>query len=123
MSKHNHNEAFCLMKYRSDDGSEEEIIWNSRDGVTPFVITLESGKRAQHVDWAKDVYAPSHQPKSGNRIFIDMTKERALEIAQRNISQWSVDGTFDKYGKPDNLLEDLVESYSRPGAPDIKVVE
>lgn len=30
-----HAEAFCLMQYASKDGSEREIVWNSRDGVTP----------------------------------------------------------------------------------------
>jgi len=41
-----HAGAFCLMTYRADDGTEEEQVWNSRDGVTPFVITLRSGKAA-----------------------------------------------------------------------------
>jgi hypothetical protein len=32
--KHNHPEAFMLMEYVSEDGSETEVLWNSRDGVT-----------------------------------------------------------------------------------------
>lgn len=70
----NHGEAFCLMKYRSDDG-EEEILWNSRDGVTPFMITSRSGKRMQHVDWGNDEYAPGWKPYPGQRIFVDATRE------------------------------------------------
>jgi hypothetical protein len=70
----NHGEAFCLMKYRSDDG-EEEILWNSRDGVTPFIITSRSGKRMQHVDWQNDVFAPHWRPAAGTRYFVDATRE------------------------------------------------
>lgn len=77
-----HSEAFCLMKYRSEDHSETEILWNSRDGVTPFVIDNRAGtKRMQHIEWEKDKRDPFHQPKAGDRIFIDLTEERAREHA------------------------------------------
>ena len=52
--RYRHPEAFMIMTYRADDGIEEERIWNSRDGVTPFVITLRNGKQATHVDWGQD---------------------------------------------------------------------
>ena len=32
---HNHKEAYMLMNYRCECG-HHELIWNSRDGVTPF---------------------------------------------------------------------------------------
>jgi hypothetical protein len=116
---HKHIEAFCLMKYRSDDGTEEEIIWNSRDGVTPFVITLRSGKSATHVDWQSDVYAPDYVPKSGDRIFIDLTMEKALEYAERNLKAWKLDE-----GEWAPTVEELARSYMRDGeAPDIKEIE
>jgi hypothetical protein len=74
-----HGEAFCLMKYRSDDNSEEEILWNSRDGVTPFMITSRSGKKMSHVDWGNDVYAPHWKPPIGMRIFVDATEDLVRE--------------------------------------------
>lgn len=37
-SRHLHKEAFCLMLYRGVESGEEEWLWNSRDGVTPFII-------------------------------------------------------------------------------------
>ena len=78
-----HPEAFCLMTYKSDDGREAEVIWNSRDGVTPFVITLKSGRAGRHVEWHKDAYAPAHRPKVGDRIFRNMTRAEAKVIAER----------------------------------------
>lgn len=121
MGKHVHAEAFCLMKYVSDDGTEEEVLWNSRDGVTPFVITLRSGMQATHRDWSGDVYAPDHQPKKGDRIFVNMTEKRAEILARHNMDQWEKDGTFAKWGAVPEF-SDLVSSYYRPGAPDIEEV-
>jgi hypothetical protein len=84
MPEYQHGEAFCLMAYRADDGTEEETIWNSRDGVTPFVITLRSGKTATHVDWHRDRRVPDYQPRPGERIFVDLTEDKAREYARRN---------------------------------------
>jgi hypothetical protein len=69
LAEYKHMEAFRLMTYRSDDGTEEELIWNSRDGVTPFVIRLRSGKTATHVNWTNDRRIPDHQLKHGDRYF------------------------------------------------------
>lgn len=66
---HPYPEAFKLMAYRSDDGTETRQVWNARNGVTPFVITFPSGRRATHVNWAGDRYAPLHQPAPGDLVF------------------------------------------------------
>jgi len=114
---YNHSEAFCLMKYRSDDGEEEEIIWNSRDGVTPFVLSLRSGKTAQHVDWHEDRCVPDYVPKPGERIFIDLTPEKAEEYAKRNVKRWRRQGA---QGVPS--VREMTRSYMKDGAPDIKEI-
>lgn len=76
MTIYNHPEAFCLMKYRTDDGSEEEILWNSRDGVTPFMLRSKNGKMMHHVDWQLDYPTkPDFKPPSGMRVFVDATQE------------------------------------------------
>lgn len=85
---HVHGEAFRLMQYRSDDGTETEVIWNSRDGVTPFVITLRSGKQASHVNWNHDFYKPDFRPTIGDRIFIDLTHEIALHLAAERVEEY-----------------------------------
>lgn len=126
VTAHQHGEAFNLMVYRSDDGTEEEVIWNSRDGVTPLVITLRSGKQATHVDWHRDRYAPEHQPQPGDRIFVDLAEEKARQYARANAEKfWNmgeVMGTYasDVYESVDQLAEELAASYlERPGAPDL----
>lgn len=110
---YNHSEAFCLMKYRSDDGTEEEIIWNSRDGVTPFVISLRSGKPATHVDWKNDRCVPDYEPKTGERIFVDLTYERALEHAYLKLLR--------DFGKADaQTAKKMARDWTiRPGQPDL----
>jgi hypothetical protein len=114
---HGHAEAFKLMTYRSDDGTESETIWNSRDGVTPFVITLRSGKQATHVDWQNDRYAPDHKPAPGDRIFVDLTRERALEFARANLERYAQTGAdMAKAPSAEHLADDW---FSRPGAPDL----
>ncbi len=80
MSDYQHAEAFCLMTYRTGDGTEEERIWNSRDGVTPLLITLRSGRTAMHVDWRSDRPDPDYQPPVGSRIFVSMSKRRCRRL-------------------------------------------
>lgn len=116
-----HAEAFCLMTYQSDDGTEEEIIWNSRDGVTPFVITMKSGKTGKHINWRNDRRVLDYVPQPGERIFIDLTREKAVEYARRNLRRWEDDG-MNMMGAPTAV--DLASEYLRQeGSPDIKVVE
>ena len=121
-----HAEAFCIMTYRAEDGSgEEERIWNSRDGVTPFMVALRSGKPAQHVDWHRDEYNPDYQPPVGSRIFVDMTPERARELAERNATHYWEDAAAaykpqQQYRTKADLVQALMHSYlEREGAPDI----
>jgi hypothetical protein len=90
---HIYVEAFCLMKYQAEDGTSE-ILWNSRDGVTPFVIRLKPGAdgvalEAKHVEWNRDQYLPNFVPEVGSRIFVDLTPARAREFAERNYDEWS----------------------------------
>jgi hypothetical protein len=83
-----HSEAFCLMWYACECGHRERI-WNSRDGVTPFGFQCPSCKepKLKHVDWKFDQHAPDHVPAVGQRIWIDLTRDRALEIARRTVAQ------------------------------------
>jgi hypothetical protein len=113
-----HSEAFCLMKYRSDDGTEEEIIWNSRDGVTPFVITLPSGKTASHVDWHEDRRVPDYKPPVGSRMFVDITEEHARTSAEHNAAAWWEQTIAkDMYPTREDMINALTASYYQPGAP------
>jgi hypothetical protein len=68
-----HLEGFCLMNYASEGGHMKELLWNSRDGVTPFVILTRGGTELSHVRFKDDLQAPGHLPAVGSRVFVDAT--------------------------------------------------
>lgn len=120
-----HAEAYCLMLYRSDDATETELIWNSRDGVTPLTITLRSGKPAVHAHWQADRRAVDYRPLTGSRIFVDLTPERARQLAERNVDAWLDDPDMSgqlmtQFGGREPAIATLAEEYLRmPGTPDL----
>ncbi len=115
-----------IMTYTSDDGAETEQIWNSRDGVTPFIITLRSGRKATHGPrWADDTYAPGHVPAVGARYFCDLTRERAAEIAQANVERWLDDPEMgsmllERWGSQEAAVAYFTTEYCKPGTPDLR---
>lgn len=89
MGKFTHAEAYRLMSYVSDDGTTGELVWNSRDGVTPFIITSRDGQhQLTHTDWSHDIFARNFRPPPGFRLFVDMTQEMALEAARERVEEW-----------------------------------
>jgi hypothetical protein len=124
--KHQHREAFTVMKYATKDGSYSELIWNSRDGVTPFIIRSPDGREMSHVEWNRDQYAPEWIPEIGSRVFVDATFERCLEWARKWVDRyWDSDPEFrtiysNEYG---NLTKEEITrkhaeiEFSQHGAP------
>lgn len=84
---HESAEAFCVMLYRAENG-EERWVWNSRDGVTPFQITIPGVGRAVHTDWKRDRYEPNYVPEVGSLIFVDYDPESAKEAAEQLWERW-----------------------------------
>lgn len=83
---HRHAEAFKLMHYRSEESGHELVVWNSRDGVTPYIFRHPDTRETyRHVEWHRDVYAPDHRPKVGEFFFEDLTRERALARRRREV--------------------------------------
>jgi len=88
--KHAHAEAFCHMKYFgiSNRKSVSLTIWNSRDGVTPFIMVVkEIGMELQHVNWQGDVYDPLYKPKKGDLIWRDVTDEEVIQFASKQFEE------------------------------------
>ena len=105
MVTYRHPEAFCLMTYRCERCRAVEIVWNSRDGVTPFVISCVQGHphvpytrcggSMQHVDWNLDRCVPEHQPQPGDRFFRDATVEDYVALYDRRKGAGQLPLTFD----------------------------
>lgn len=129
MGKHTYHEAFMLMKYATRDGSETELLWNSRDGITPFVIPSKTGREMSHVDWPADRYLPDHKPKSGDRIFIDLTPVEAEKLAAEQVERWWSHHEHPmslRYESKEEavkiLAKEMLERWLPGGSPDIAVV-
>jgi hypothetical protein len=96
MSKYEHKEAFCLMQYACNLPTcrHYEVIWNSRDGVTPFSLSCPScdhlGRGGlgslTHIHFQQDVCSPDHKLSFGQKFWRDGTKQEAVEIMKKRIA-------------------------------------
>jgi len=105
-TKYKHNEAFCIMKYQCEKCGDIEYFWNSRDGVTPFMVSCNCEEKGlkQHIEWNKDICIPDLKPM-GIRWFVDMTKERYQDLIDIKIN-------FIKNSEFNDIdIEDLVKSF------------
>jgi hypothetical protein len=118
---YNHKEAFCLLKYASNDGQIVEWIWNSRDGVTPFGVMSRCGtKELRHVQWRFDVRIVNYEPLPGERIFVDATEELLRPKAEEIIARHhpTVGGE-----ERASLIRNTIRSWlPREGVPFVKLV-
>lgn len=82
-----HAEAYCLMTYEGTTSGRRVIIWNSRDGVTPFYTHI-GGEEYKHVDWCRNNRPlPHYVPAVGDIIFLDLTLEKAREYRREYLKQ------------------------------------
>lgn len=120
-----HPEAFCLMKYQSEDGEEEEILWNSRDGVTPFFIGNKVGtKSMKHINWNEDVRAIGHKPQPGDRVFMDLSKEDNIAYTKVKVDELWEHEEFalkDQFESKEEAVESLTAGW-QPGSPCVRTV-
>jgi hypothetical protein len=130
--KYEHVEAFALMQYQDEVTGDIEIIWNSRDGVTPFTVHSRAGFRSSHVNFKSDVKMPNHWPRLGERVFVDLTKERAQILAREYVEKFWESGLRetmrDSRNVPDFSKDQAVEFYAgayleRKGEPDLIAVD
>jgi len=94
------------MWYACECGHRERI-WNSRDGVTPFVVPCPScgASTLRHVDWKADDARASHTPHEGQRVFVDMTQQQAETIVGRAFARLGLGPDHPKFSASvDELL-------------------
>jgi hypothetical protein len=118
-------EAFCLMKYECKDCKHQELIWNSRDGVTYFEVPCTKCDQGmmQHIDWEEDKFLPSYIAPKGSRIFIDLTKEKFEDnLLHRIEATWEhpVTPAKDHFESKEDMFNKLNEFEE--GQPDIITV-
>ena len=108
------------MRYESEDSRVVEFLWNSRDGVTPFIITAKDGKtELRHVRWQSDECRPSHLLQPGDRYFADLTREAAQAYAAERMRM--AEGTkYELQGEECTRMEALIaEEMLKQETPDI----
>lgn len=109
LAGHSHVEAFCHMQYYGAQASDVLypgpgrnslitkkhivlLIWNSRDGVTPFTMfSQEFGIELQHVNFQGDVFDPGHKPKKGDMIWRDWTIAEAEDLGLKSWERAAAD--------------------------------
>ena len=118
-AEHQHKEALCLMWYQCERCEMAEQFWNSRDGVTPFMVSgacLACGGDMCHVNWRDDDYRPAHIPGPGIGVFFDMPESFKRPIAAGRVN--AAGGTkFEVQGQERAEMIEAVMQDFRPGAP------
>lgn len=125
--KTQHGEAFALMQYECEKCHNIEVIWNSRDGVTPFIVDCrerDCDGSAQHARWNEDVYAPDHVPALGTRMFVDLTPERRKALAVKTAERYweTYPPSREQFSTVEDLAAMLASHGVSPGEPDLVVV-
>lgn len=119
--KYNHAEAFCLMQYECQTCRTIETLWNSRDGVTPFIIGCkECDGEMQHTAFGTDQCVPDFFPESGRRVFIDFPDHFREVFKKRQIRmQWDhpPHPMKDRWDTKEEALEALMEGNGQEGEP------
>jgi hypothetical protein len=126
MNEFKHGEAFMVMQYQDVVTGEIEKIWNSRDGVTPFMITSRQGNDAHHINWRGDSRKLDFIPPVGSRVFVDASPDQPhmREAASRYVEKyWDLDiggMTMKKTFSPktkDETIEYFISEWTKPGSP------
>lgn len=126
------------MQYRDEVTGEIEVLWNSRDGVTPFIIESRKGNKAQHVNWTQDQRRPDFVPSSGMRMFADASPKHAhIRSAARDYVNKNWDRDIGSGLKMSNSLHKpsgaemtkgeavdfFIAEWTKPGSPTIVEAE
>lgn len=100
------NEAYVVMIYRCRKCAHRERIWNSRDGVTPFLVDCRRcGGEAQGITPKGAQPQPGHRPQPGERIFVSTVDADYREQAER---LWE-ESLGTRHARPDSQRDAWIE--------------
>lgn len=108
-----------------EDGSESEVLWNSRDGQVPIEIKSAKTGRPMTRVMQNDAFEPGYVPKVGERIFVDITEARARMFAARRLElaeQTNPAELHAQFASRQEALQTIFEQVNVPGLTDILVV-
>lgn len=123
-SGYNHAEAFSLMTYccESLKCNNRIRVYNSRDGVTPYVTMCPICK-GEMVHSFRDVFYPDYALKPGDYYFRDMTREELLEALRYQVERYYSTRQGGSDDEKEAVLQRLFESQWREGIPALRVWE
>lgn len=120
-----HKEAFAVMNYECECG-HRELIWNSRDGVTPFTVPCPVCKDAMglcHVNFNMDKVAILYQVPKNSRYFASMTIEQARTLAAKNVDCLISIGRIRETERNQRIREFTTDYYQNGESPILLVKE
>lgn len=125
---HSHTEAFCLMLYECEYCGFWEILYNTRDGATPFVISCRiCGKEQSHAAFFLDKFISYFKPYKGMRVFVDLTKEKAIEMHKKNYNKiisgegHYKEGFIKRFSTPEEYIEMRLKCLNK-GEPTTEII-
>ena len=82
-----HAEAFMLMTYREVDGDSTLLVWNSRDGVTPFVINIGANKYQHDIPRQQGPFFDLPREHAVTHVWVTRTDAQVLEAWHRTMDK------------------------------------
>ena len=82
-----HAEAFMLMTYREVEGDSTLLVWNSRDGVTPFVINIGTKKYQHEIPLQQGPFFDLPREHSVSHVWVTRTDAQVLEAWRRTMDR------------------------------------
>ena len=112
-----HAEAFMLMTYKEVDGDGQLLVWNSRDGVTPFVINIGSKKYQHDIPRQQGPVFDLPREHAVTHVWVTRTDAQVLEAWHRTMDKAVEMGKFgpDKAASMRDNLEIAESWYYRIG--------
>lgn len=114
MRNYKHKEAFCLMNYICEDCKHHEVIWNSRDGVTPFGTSCPScgSGSLMHVYFRSDIHVSDHKLNKFQKYWRDGTDKEARAILHHRYNNKAFQEYFEDYkNEEDFIIEVLKDNH------------
>lgn len=82
-----HAEAFMLMTYREVEGDSTLLVWNSRDGVTPFVINIGAKKYQHDIPLQQGPFFDLPREHAVTHVWVTRTDAQVLEAWHRTMDK------------------------------------